>query len=140
MASPDNDYIAMGLARYGRKREALKVIDGMLNSIVYFGFLFPEVFGGARIRIKLHFQSTIQHLAILKPWAAGAPLLFLRTLLGVTPSRAKQTLELDPIIADEPVRLEGVEAFGKSFTLSVGEGSGGPKVTLEGESRRSVLS
>ncbi len=127
----DNSYVAMGLARYGRKKEALRVIEGMLDSIVHFGFLFPEVFGGARKDLT-SFPVNYPTSCYPQAWAAGATLLFLRTLLGVSPNRAKKTLELDPIIGEgyESVMLTGVQAFGQSFNINVHEGS---KVTSEGE-------
>jgi hypothetical protein len=53
-------------------------------------------------------------------------------LLGVTPNRSTKTLDINPIIGEgyESVILEGVQAFGQKFTVSVREGS---KVIPEGE-------
>lgn len=120
----DNSYVAMGLARYGRKKEAATVINGMLDSIVNFGFLFPEVFGGARKDITA-FPINYPTSCYPQAWAAGATLLFLRTLLGVSPSRSKMTLELDPIVEErfQAMRLEGVQALGQSFTIDVQPGT-----------------
>jgi glycogen debranching enzyme len=119
----DNSYIAMGLARYGKKKEALQVVEGMLDAIVNYGFLFPEVFGGARKDLTA-FPVNYPTSCYPQAWAAGATLLFLRTLLGVSPSRSKQTLELNPILGpgSESITLEGVEAFGQRFTVSAGAG------------------
>ena len=95
-----------------------------MEAIVHYGFLFPEVFGGARKDLTA-FPVNYPTSCYPQAWAAGATILFLRTLLGVNPSRANRTLELNPIIGPgyEEIVLEGVEAFGQRFRIEVKDGS-----------------
>jgi hypothetical protein len=60
-------------------------------------------------------------------WAAGTPILLVRVLLGLEPDRAHQRLVTT--VEDElpswldGLRLEGVRAFGRSWTVAVERGS-----------------
>jgi len=102
----DNSLIAHGLARYGYRDEAARVALAILQAGTYFRHRLPEVFAGYsrdRTRFPVEFPTACSPQA----WAAGAPLLFLRTLLGLEP-RGFQ-LDIDPAL---PPEIEHIEIQG----------------------------
>ncbi len=81
----DNSYIAWGLRRYGFNEEAARVASGILDAATYFQGRLPEAFAGyPRERTKY----PVQYPTACSPqaWSTGAPLLLLRTLLGLDPT------------------------------------------------------
>jgi glycogen debranching enzyme len=81
----DNSYIAWGLRRYGYKAEAARIAAGILDAAQFFGGRLPEAFGGYERSLT---RYPVQYPTACSPqaWSAGAPLLFLRTMLGLEPS------------------------------------------------------
>lgn len=80
----DTALIAEGMRRYGFRKEAAVLIAALLDAAEHFDYLLPEVFAGyARKDTSL----PVQYPTASRPqaWAAGAPLLGLRTLLGMDP-------------------------------------------------------
>ncbi len=81
----DNSFIAWGLRRYGFAEEAARVAAGILDAAVFFEGRLPEAFGGYErelTRYPVQFPTACSPQA----WSTGAPLLFLRTMLGLEPS------------------------------------------------------
>ncbi|HEY4563883.1 MAG TPA: amylo-alpha-1,6-glucosidase [Thermoanaerobaculia bacterium] len=79
----DNSLIALGLARYGRKDGAVKVLTGLFEAIQYFDLQrMPELFCGFRQRP--HEGPTLYPVACApQSWAAGAVFLLLQACLGL---------------------------------------------------------
>src|SRR5262249_28858955 len=80
----DNSFIAWGLRRYGFRDEAARIAAGILDAAVFFDGRLPEAFGGfARWETKY----PVQYPTACSPqaWSTGAPLLLLRTMLGLEP-------------------------------------------------------
>ena len=78
----DTALIAEGMRRYGFRDEAARVCEALLRAAEAFGNQLPEVFAGfPRDRT----ETPVEYPSALKPqaWAAGAPLLAIRTLLGL---------------------------------------------------------
>jgi glycogen debranching enzyme len=78
----DTALVAAGMARYGYRDEALRVVHALLDAATAFGHQLPEVFAGfARDDTGL----PVRYPAALVPqaWAAASALLALRTLLGL---------------------------------------------------------
>jgi glycogen debranching enzyme len=78
----DTAICAAGMRRYGFDDEAAVVCTAVLDAAERFTHQLPEVFAGfARDRSEV----PVEYPGALKPqaWAAGAPLLALRTLLGL---------------------------------------------------------
>jgi glycogen debranching enzyme len=78
----DTALIAAGLRRYGFDSEAARVGGALLDAAGAFGHRLPEVFAGfARDRTSV----PVRYPKALVPqaWAAAAPLLVVRTLLGL---------------------------------------------------------
>jgi glycogen debranching enzyme len=94
----DNAFIAAGLARYGRRREAARIAQGILQAAAHSGFRLPEALVGAprdRTQVPVRYPSACSPQA----WASGAPLLLIRTLLDLHPTPDGQ-LHTDPYLPD----------------------------------------
>jgi glycogen debranching enzyme len=115
----DNSFIAWGLRRYGYKEEAALIAGGILDAAEVFQGRLPEAFGGYDRRMTQH---PVQYPTACSPqaWSTGAPLLLLRTMLGLEP--VGDHLLVDPALPshigaiallDIPGRWGHVDAFGR---------------------------
>ena len=82
----DNSFIAWGLRRYGFKDEAARIAAGILDAAEFFDGRLPEAFGGYERALT---KYPVQYPTACSPqaWSTGAPLLLLRTMLGLEPHR-----------------------------------------------------
>jgi glycogen debranching enzyme len=115
----DNSFIAWGLRRYGYKTEAARIAAGILDAARFFLGRLPEAFAGyARTQTKY----PVEYPTSCSPqaWSTGAPLLFLRTMLGLEP--AGDHMVVDPALPngigliellDIPGRWGRVDAYGR---------------------------
>ena len=108
----DTALIAEGFRRYGFYGEAGQLCRAILDTAEAFDHQLPEVFAGfARDDTNV----PIEYPGALKPqsWAAGAPLLVLRTLLGLDVVNGK--LRSRPHVPDElaPLKIRNVGVRGK---------------------------
>ena len=80
----DNSFIAWGLRRYGFKDEAARIAAGILDAAEFFDGRLPEAFGGYPRALT---KYPVQYPTACSPqaWSTGAPLLLLRTMLGLEP-------------------------------------------------------
>ncbi|MFN8035444.1 MAG: glycogen debranching N-terminal domain-containing protein [Acidimicrobiia bacterium] len=106
----DNSFIAWGLRRYGFKDEAAVVAAGILDAATYFDGRLPEAFGGYD---RTETKYPVQYPTSCSPqaWSTGAPLLFLRTMLGLEP--VGEHLVVDPALPDRIGRLELLDIPGR---------------------------
>jgi glycogen debranching enzyme len=115
----DNSFIAWGLRRYGFKEEAARVASGNLDAAQFFDGRLPEAFGGYDRPVT---KYPVQYPTACSPqaWSTGAPLLFLRTMLGLEP--LGDHLVVDPALPrdighlellDIPGRWGHIDAFGR---------------------------
>jgi glycogen debranching enzyme len=115
----DNSFIAWGLRRYGFKEEAARIAAGILDAAAFFEGRLPEAFGGYDRALT---KYPVQYPTACSPqaWSTGAPLLFLRTMLGLEP--LGEHLVVDPALPvgighlellDIPGRWGRVDAFGR---------------------------
>jgi len=122
----DNSFIAWGLRRYGFKEEAARIAAGILEAADFFDGRLPEAFGGYERTLT---RYPVQYPTACSPqaWSTGAPLLLLRTMLGLEP--VGDLLVVDPALPvgighvallDIPGRWGRVDAFGRG-RLSAGE-------------------
>jgi glycogen debranching enzyme len=122
----DNSFIAWGLRRYGFKEEAAQVAAGILAAAAFFDGRLPEAFGGYDRTLT---KYPVQYPTACSPqaWSTGAPLLLLRTMLGLEP--VGDLLVVDPLLPvgighvallDVPGRWGRIDAFGRG-RISVGE-------------------
>jgi len=106
----DNSIIAWGLRRYGYREEAAKIAAGILEAATYFRGRLPEAFAGyARdlTRYPVEYPTACSPQA----WATGAPLLLLRTMLGLEP--VGDHLIVDPAVPREIGWLELLDIPGR---------------------------
>ncbi len=96
----DNSLIALGLARHGYRDEANRIAVAMLEAAVHFRYRLPEVFAGYP-REETMFPVEYPSACSPQAWATGAPLVFLRTMLGLEPGGAQ-----DPHLPEPVTRLE----------------------------------
>src|SRR3954470_15457274 len=108
----DTAIAAEGMRRYGFRDEAGKVCEVLFDAAKAFSNQLPEVFSGFR-RDKA--GVPVEYPGALKPqsWAAGAPLLMLRTLLGLDVVGGR--LRVRPCVPPQlgRVRLRGVHVRGR---------------------------
>ncbi len=115
----DNSFIAWGLRRYGFKEEAAQIAAGILDAAEFFDGRLPEAFGGYPREMT---RYPVQYPTACSPqaWSTGAPLLLLRTMLGLEPHG--EHLIVDPGLAsgigllallDIPGRWGRIDAFAR---------------------------
>jgi glycogen debranching enzyme len=84
----DTSLIAHGLARYGHREEAAVIAQATLEAAPHFGYRLPEVFAGYP-RAKTGFPVEYPTASSPQAWAAAAPLLLIRALLGIEPGGSR---------------------------------------------------
>jgi glycogen debranching enzyme len=106
----DNSFIAWGLRRYGFKDEAARVAAGILDAAEFFEGRLPEAFGGYPRELT---KYPVQYPTSCSPqaWSTGAPLLLLRTMLGLEPTG--DDLIVDPALPSGIGRLELLDIRGR---------------------------
>ncbi|HKT04219.1 MAG TPA: glycogen debranching N-terminal domain-containing protein [Rugosimonospora sp.] len=122
----DNSFIAWGLRKHGYPEQAAQIAAGILHCAEYFDGRLPEAFGGYERRQT---KYPVQYPTACSPqaWSTGAPLLLLRTMLGMEPMA--EHLLVDPALPTFIGRMElldikgrwgRVDAFGRG-RVEVGE-------------------
>ena len=115
----DCSFIAWGLRKYGFKDEAAVIAAGILDAAEFFDGRLPEAFGGYE---RSATKYPVQYPTACSPqaWSTGAPLLLMRTMLGLEP--IGDHLVIDPALPvgigrlellDIPGRWGRVDAFGR---------------------------
>jgi glycogen debranching enzyme len=115
----DTSFVAWGLRRYGFKDEAARLAEGILDAAELFGGRLPEAFGGYLRGVT---KYPVQYPTACSPqaWSTGAPLLLIRTMLGLEPF--DEHLLVDPALPpkigllallDIPGRWGRVDAFAR---------------------------
>jgi glycogen debranching enzyme len=110
----DNSFIAWGLRRYGFKEEAARIAAGILEAAQVFSGRLPEAFGGYD-RAKTKYPVQYPTACSPQAWSTGAPLLLLRTMLGLEPIEGH--LIVDPALATTIGQLELLDIPGQWGTV-----------------------
>jgi glycogen debranching enzyme len=94
----DTSIIAWGLRRYGFKHEAARLAAAMLAAAEIFNGRLPEAFGGYDRSVT---KYPVRYPTACSPqaWSTGAPLLLLRTMLGLEP--IEEHLVVDPALPED---------------------------------------
>ena len=117
----DSSFIAWGMRRYGYRAEAARISRAILEAASVFGGRLPEAFGGYP-RAKTGYPVEYPTACSPQAWATGAPLLAIRTLLGLD-SDGKHLI-IDPAIPEPLGRIEllgipgcwgRMDAFGRAL-------------------------
>jgi glycogen debranching enzyme len=98
----DTALIAEGLRRYGYREQASALAFGLLEAAAAFAYRLPEVFAGyprADTGMPVEYPTACRPQA----WAAGTPLLAIRTLLGLDMIEGR--LHTNPVLPDGLGRL-----------------------------------
>jgi glycogen debranching enzyme len=123
----DNSLIAWGLARAGRRSDAMRILHALVEAAAYFDYRLPEVFAGFS-RHRTPFPVVYPTASSPQAWAAATPVLLLQVVLGLVPDRRAGSLRSDaaelPDWADG-LTWGGVHAFGRRWTAYVEAGAVG---------------
>ena len=98
----DTALVAAGLARYGRRQDANRLVVALMDAASHFAYRLPEAFAGytrQETRVPVAYPTACSPQA----WSAGAPLLFIRIMLGLEP--AAGGLNVRPYLPAEVDRL-----------------------------------
>ncbi|MDZ5471216.1 amylo-alpha-1,6-glucosidase [Bacillus sp. 31A1R] len=96
----DNSMILLGMSKTGRQKEANIVINGLIKSGAHFEYdRLPELFCGYEESIG----KAVKYPVACSPqaWAAGTPLVFIQTLLGLFPDSLNKEIHLNPVLLDK---------------------------------------
>jgi glycogen debranching enzyme len=122
----DTSLAVWGLARYDRREEARTVARALLEAAGHFEWSLPEVFAGFD-RDETPFPISYPTAARPQAWAAGAPVLVLRVLLGLHPDVAAGRLVSNaPAPLPEwagSLHLGSVPALGSLWNVSLEGGA-----------------
>ena len=117
----DSSFIAWGMRRYGYRAESARICRAILEAADVFEGRLPEAFGGYP-RSKTGYPVEYPTACSPQAWATGAPLLAIRTLLGLD-SDGKHMI-IDPAIPEPLGRIEllgipgcwgRMDAFGRAL-------------------------
>lgn len=126
----DNSIIALGLNRYGYRDESARIASGILQAARFFHHRLPEAFAGYP-RERTLFPVEYPTACSPQAWATGAPLLFLRTMLGLEPRGNRLMMD-----AALPAEIEWLEVRGLPGRWGVTDAVGRrPTVPPRGERR-----
>jgi glycogen debranching enzyme len=112
----DNAIIALGLARYGFREEANRIVLSQLEAASFNGFRLPEAFAG--------FERTVSRFPVPYPtacspqaWATGASFMFVKVLLGLAARNGQ--IHLDPQVPKEigRISIRGLHAFAADWDV-----------------------
>jgi glycogen debranching enzyme len=129
----DNALIAIGLARYGMKREASRIFEGLFAAQTYQADnRMPELFCGMPRRRG---RGPVSYPVSCSPqaWAAAAPFALLAACLGIDIDHAGNTLTfkqpmLPEMIAD--IRLNGIRVGESVVDVRLLRSEGGVAVDI----------
>ena len=124
----DNAIIAAGLSRYGLRREAARIFEGLFAASIYIDLRRqPELFCG----FARHPGSgpTLYPVACSpQAWAAAAPLSLIQSCLGLgfDPARSEVTFE-QPMLPEflNEITLRGLSLGGKSVDVMLARSGAG---------------
>jgi len=136
----DNALVAMGLARYGFRRQAARVLEGMFAASTYVDLRsLPELFCGfARQSAR---GPTFYPVACTpQAWAASAPLFMLQACLGLGFDPAQRQVTFDhPVLPEflDEAALEGVCLQGAALDVALRRS--GTQVVVDVRRRQGTL-
>ncbi len=131
----DNALAAAGLARYGFIDEANRIISAQLDVATDGEGRLPELFAGFD-RSELGVPAVYPASCSPQAWAAGSPLLWLRTMLGLEPWANRGEVWLSPRLPAgmERLRVSGIRVASRLLTVDIDDG-----VAVEGAGDLAVI-
>jgi glycogen debranching enzyme len=120
----DTAICAAGLRRAGFVEESQALASGLLAAASASGGRLPELFAGLT---PGELPAPVPYPASCSPqaWASAAPVLLLRSLLGLEPDLRNGIVVLDPVlpVGSSELRLEGLNLGGHRVTVEVARGT-----------------
>jgi glycogen debranching enzyme len=120
----DNSLCAHGLSLRGQTEASLRIVRSLLEAARFFDGGLPEVFAGLPRR-DTPFPVAYPTASRPQAWAAGAPVLLLRVLLGLEPDPVERVLSVRserlPAWAGD-LTLAGLSAYGSRFDVHLRDG------------------
>ena len=119
----DCSIIAAGLARYGFRKDACDIVAGIFEASLFFRSRLPEVFAGYEPS-KTRFPVQYPTACLPQAWAAGSPMLGIRTLLGLEPKGEVLTSASEPVLPFwmGTLSVEGIPGrWGKANVVAKGD-------------------
>lgn len=116
----DTALAAAGLARYGFREESGVLVRGLLDAAATHGGRLPELFGGFSrddVPVPVPYPTSCSPQA----WAAAAPLLLLRTILGLEPNVPAGEIRIDPLLPPgiHALTVQGIPIAGERIDIEV---------------------
>jgi glycogen debranching enzyme len=94
-----NAVAAYGLKRYGFRDHFLRVADGLFDAAQVFDLdRLPEVFGGHSRDARHPHPGLYPGACSPQAWSAGAIVLLVDCMLGLTPMASRKLLVVDPLL------------------------------------------
>uniref|UniRef100_UPI0035B4FD4C amylo-alpha-1,6-glucosidase n=1 Tax=Parageobacillus toebii TaxID=153151 RepID=UPI0035B4FD4C len=121
----DNSIILLGLSKFGKTKELLTIIEGLIEAAAYFEYdRLPELFCG----YSRSFGKPVPYPVACSPqaWAAGTPLVFIQAMLGLFPNGLRREIHLSPTLLDSMNVL-------KVENMAIGNGRLSLTVSREGK-------
>jgi glycogen debranching enzyme len=121
----DNSMVLLGMSKLGHQTDANTVINGLIKAAHCFEYdRLPELFCGYSDNLG----KPVKYPVACSPqaWAAGTPLVFIQTMLGLFPNNLEKKINLNPRLLDSMNYL-------KVENIAIGEGHLSLKVTRTGE-------
>lgn len=117
----DTGIAAYGLARYGHRAAAMRLVGALMDASHSLGGRLPELFGGFDRRhddLPLPYPNA----CLPQAWAAAVHVLVLRTVIGLEPDIPRGTVSLKPLLPREarPCEVHGLSLRGSPITLRIG--------------------
>jgi glycogen debranching enzyme len=129
----DNAIIASGLARYGYKREALRILGGLFEASTFIELnRLPELFCGFHRRSDLEGPTLYPVACSPQAWAAGSPYLLLQACLGITIEPVEHVVQLSsPQLPDAIDQLELTNLRVGDLSIDLRLRRNGPGIILD---------
>ncbi len=120
---PHDTAIAIaGLERYGLHDQARRLREGLLDTAVAQGGRLPELFAGFA---RSELPAPVAYPASCAPqaWAAAAPLLVVRSMIGLDPDLPNRTIRVGRRLQQEngQLRVDGVPLGGGRVSIEADE-------------------
>lgn len=132
----DNSLIAAGLAWYGEHEGAARIASAIFSAAERFSDCrLPELYCGFPRTTELGAETPVPYPVGCSPqaWAAAAAPLLLRAMLGLEVAADRAALQVAPSFPSwlDWTRLEGLQALGRRFDLTVARDGDGYRVSSE---------
>ena len=120
----DNSMILLGMSKLGHQNVANDVINGLIDSAAYFEYdRLPELFCGYGKQIG----KAVKYPVACSPqaWAAGTPLVFVQTILGLFPDSLNKTITISPelLTGMDELTVENIKIGSGVLSVKVTKGA-----------------